>query len=114
MEVALHLDPVDTSPEVREAMIRMVREALMNAVRHSSAQTIQVELRDRREGPWARVRDEGIGFDLGDPDIKKKGFGLVSLSERAKALGGETKVNSAPGAGTEVIIFVPRKPSSGK
>lgn len=114
MEVALHLDPVDTSPEVREAMIRMVREALMNAVRHSSAQTIQVELRDRREGPWVRVRDEGIGFDPGDPDIKKKGFGLVSLSERAKSLGGETKVNSAPGAGTEVIIHVPRKPSSAK
>lgn len=111
LKVELDLEPVETSPEIREAVIRMTREALMNAVRHSSAETIRIELRDRG-GPWVRVRDEGVGFDTDDPILKNKGFGLVSLSERAKALGGETKVSSALGTGTEVIVHVPREASS--
>lgn len=106
VKVELDLEPVVTSSETREALIRMVREALMNAVRHSSTDVVKIELRDR-SGPWIRVRDEGAGFDPSDPEFRNKGFGLVSLSERAKALGGEAEVNSAPGAGTEVIVHVP-------
>lgn len=107
IKVDLDLQPVAVAPDTREALVRMVREALMNAARHASASAIRVELRDD-DGPWIKVRDDGIGFDPGDEDLMRKGFGLVSLSERARALGGEAKVRSTEGVGTEVSLRVPR------
>ena len=106
VKVDLNLDPVPTSGATREALIRLVREALMNAVRHSSAQVIRVELYNRA-GPFIRVTDNGVGFDLQHELETRTGFGLVTLFEKAKALGGEATITSSPGAGTQVMIRVP-------
>lgn len=106
VKVNLNLDPVPTSGSTREALIRLVREALMNAVRHSSPKVIRVELYNRT-GPFIRVTDDGVGFDLEDELKARTGFGLVTLFEKAKALGGETTITSAPGKGTQVSIQVP-------
>lgn len=107
VRVVLDLEPVETTSETREALIRMTREALMNAVRHGSADEVRLELRDDG-ATLVRIKDDGSGFDLGDEGLRKKGFGLVSLSERARGLGGEAVIESAPGRGTEVTIRVPR------
>ena len=111
VKVNLDLEPVAVSPYTREGLIRITREALMNAVRHSEANLVKIELRNQDGEAWIAVSDEGVGFDPALEASRKKGFGLVSLTERAKALGGEATVTSAPGAGTKIVIRVPAEPS---
>jgi signal transduction histidine kinase len=97
-------DGFETPRGLRDAMVRIVREAVTNAVRHGDAGTVRVELR----GPdpiVLRVRDDGTGFDPGAVD--GGGFGLTSMRERARAQGGELEVASAPGKGTTVELRVP-------
>jgi signal transduction histidine kinase len=89
-----------TQPE-REAVVRIVREAVGNAVRHGKATHVQVELAG---SPRRRlvVRDDGVGFDpatAGD-----HGFGLVSMRDRAEGIGGRLTVDSAPGRGAVVEV----------
>lgn len=107
MKVKLSLEDVVTAPATREAVIRMTREALMNAIRHSAPTRVEIELRDS-DGALVVVSDDGIGFDPDDAGTRKRGFGLVSLEERAKALGGRCTITSRAGQGSEVTIHVPR------
>lgn len=93
--------------ETRKALMRIVREAVANAVRHGGARTIELEL-DDDAGRGARVvvRDDGTGFDTSAPR-RRDAFGLLSMSERAEALGGSVDVRSAPGEGAEVEVRLP-------
>ena len=85
----------------REVLIRIVREAVLNAVRHGRSNHIRVSLCDDR-WPILRVTDDGAGFD--PSKVKHGGFGLVSMQERAKSIGAHLNVESAPGRGTTVEV----------
>jgi signal transduction histidine kinase len=95
---------VEKSPEVdadvREQLVRIVREAVTNAARHAGADEVLVEVGG---GSAFRVRvvDAGRGFDVGLP---QRGHGLVSMRERARALGATFDVRSRLGGGTEVEV----------
>jgi signal transduction histidine kinase len=105
--VRLELDrDVRVPGATREALIRIVREAVSNAARHGGAAAIRVELLNG-EGIRLRVVDDGVGFDPDDPQASSGGFGLVSMRERARAVGGELKIESAPNAGTAVEVVLP-------
>lgn len=100
--VGLELDLV---PGVRlsaaraEALVRIACEAVTNAARHSGASRVILNL--ERDGSRVRLRvsDSGRGFDTRVPC---GGFGLISMSERARSVGGELRISSAPGRGSEV------------
>ena len=93
----------DVSAETRHALARIVREATTNAIRHGRAKTIELSLRD---APLrVTVRDDGDGFDPAAAD--GEGFGLISMRERADALGADLRIESRPGAGTTVAVVVP-------
>jgi signal transduction histidine kinase len=100
--VALELDLL---PGIRlpaahsEALVWIACEAVTNAARHSGAGQVSLSL--RRQGSRVRlcVRDGGSGFDSAGPTA---GFGLTSMRERASSLGGDLKISSIPGHGTEV------------
>jgi signal transduction histidine kinase len=101
--VSFRLDGrVDVPPQAREALLRILREAVTNAGRHGKASTVVVELvgHDRVR---LRISDDGIGFD---PEAagRRGGFGLVSMRERSEMLGGRLRIRSWPGAGTEVEV----------
>jgi signal transduction histidine kinase len=104
--VRLRLDlaeGVEVPPSTREALIRIVREAVSNTARHGNASKVTVQLEG---GPEIRLRvdDDGIGFDpamTGGP-----GFGLTSMRERAQALGAQFRVSSSPGGGTEIEVVL--------
>jgi signal transduction histidine kinase len=105
IRLRLHLQggievPVDT----REALIRIVREAVSNTARHGKASVATVVL-SADGGVTLRVDDDGIGFDPEDRD--GRGFGLTSMSERARALGGELRVVSKPDSGTCIEVVIP-------
>jgi len=93
-------------------VLRVLREALTNARRHSGANKVLVEVRAEGENLVAEVSDDGRGFVVGGPS----GVGLKSMRERATALGGTLWVTSEPGAGTRVRLNVPmhRLRSSGQ
>lgn len=100
--VHLDLDPnVDLKPDVREGVIRIAREAIANAGRHSGSQFVSVKLSAN-----GRVRlqivDDGVGFDTQQAPPNR--FGLVSMRERAEALDAEFSVTSSPGRGTSVEV----------
>ena len=84
-------------------VLRVLREALTNARRHSGAGKVLVTVRAEGEEFVAEVSDDGRGFVPGGPT----GVGLNSMRERAVALGGSLKVDSEPGAGTRVRLRVP-------
>jgi signal transduction histidine kinase len=101
-------DEVDAPPETREALLRVVREAVTNAGRHAQAGRVRIELRNGH-GLRLRIRDDGAGFDPARPQgsTASGGFGLTSMQERVRALGGELRIASEPGAGTAIEVHVP-------
>jgi signal transduction histidine kinase len=84
-----------------EALVRIACEAITNAARHSGAS--QVRLCLERDGPRVRLRvsDRGCGFDT---TVTGRGFGLISMRERARSVGGELRIASAPRQGSEVEV----------
>ncbi|MPZ73411.1 MAG: hypothetical protein GEU74_09295 [Nitriliruptorales bacterium] len=92
---------VDLPAPLREGLIRIAREAISNAGRHSHSGVVWVQLSVNGRVQLA-VRDNGIGFDPGHqpPDC----FGLISMRERAEALGAEFAITSSPGRGTNVEV----------
>jgi signal transduction histidine kinase len=102
-------------PEVEQALFRVVQESLNNVLKHARAHSVTVELNAGGEEVRCAVRDDGAGF-LPDEveEGEESGCGLASMRERMRRLGGELRVESAPGAGTGVIATVPRRGDSGR
>ena len=101
-QLTLQLDlvpGVKVSAAREDALVRIACEAVANAARHSGAGEVNLKL--ERDGPRVRllVSDKGCGFD---PARTGEGFGLASMNRRASAVGGELRISSAPGEGSEV------------
>lgn len=92
-----------TSPARAESLLRIACEAVTNAARHSGEHRVAVTLDRAGEGLRLRVRDSGRGFD---PAAPTSGFGLISMRERARAVGGRLQVESTPGRGTTVEVAI--------
>ena len=94
----------ETPQEVEEALFRVAQEALANIARHSGAGKAEVELVYEPDAVVLGVADDGRGFE---PAGDHPGFGLRSMRERLAKLGGEVRVESAPGRGTKVVCSCP-------
>ena len=90
---------------VASHIYRIAQEAMHNALKHSRATRIDIELRRFPPGLELRVRDNGIGF-AGQPAAR--GLGLRTMEQRARLMGGRLKVQPHPDGGVEVICSVPR------
>ena len=104
LEFALE-EGVRVAPPWRDALAKIVREAVANAIRHGHARTVSVALHDGH-GVSLRVTDDGTGFDL-DAPRDASSFGLISMQERTESLGGEFRVRSSPGEGTAIEVRIP-------
>jgi signal transduction histidine kinase len=92
---------IDLSPQEREAVVRIASEAVANAARHSGAEVLRLYLENVEAGMRLQVVDDGAGFDEDQP---RRGFGLVTMRDRAEALGGKLRIDSRRGAGTKVEL----------
>ena len=101
----------EPKPEVRAILYRVALEALTNVRKHARASQVEVLLERRGVGVAVRIRDDGNGFDLPEPDAPAEPghFGLVSMRERAEAAGGRFAMSSAPGEGTTVDFWMPEQ-----
>ncbi len=107
VRVDVDLEHVDVDAEHHNSLLRVVHEALHNAVRHGSAQRVEVWLRDASSGPRLSIADDGSGFDVAATRSAGLGLGLTSMHERAELLGWDLNVLSRPGAGTVVEVRLP-------
>jgi PAS domain-containing protein len=96
--------PEQLPPLTGRTLRRLLQEALANVQRHSQAKGVKVELTSEPFWLTALVRDDGIGFDPGEPTSR---LGLRGMLWRARFAGGECQVDSAPGRGTTVKIRLP-------
>ena len=90
-------------------LLRIIQEALTNARKHAGAQHVHVNLsRTARRRSQPIVQDDGAGFDPVSLEAHSgQKFGLSVMRERAAEIGGSLQIDSAPGAGTQVVICVP-------
>lgn len=96
---------------VRRNLFLGVKEALNNAVRHSGASKVLLQIRWREQQMLVAVEDNGHGFD---PALAgQHGNGLSNMMARAAEAGGVCRIVSQPGAGCRVEFAVPRARATG-
>ncbi len=92
------------------ALFHICQEALANVAKHAAARHVAVNVWTTDERVIMEVRDDGRGFE---PETVNRalGHGLTNMQVRARTVGGEVDITSAPGEGTTVLAWVPRSAS---
>lgn len=103
---------IPLQPAIEAGVFRIAQEALANARKHAQARRVALELQYEADGITIAVEDNGRGFDTGMQPAAgaSSGFGLLSMSERARLLGGVLEVTSSLGRGTRVAARLPQNP----
>jgi NarL family two-component system sensor histidine kinase YdfH len=95
-----------------ESIVRIVAEGLTNVARHAQASQVRVRIAQQDHGLVIEVQDNGTGFD--PAAMTQQGhYGLLGLRERARLLGGQFSLTSAPGEGTTLRLLLPIDRSGG-
>jgi signal transduction histidine kinase len=94
---------VHVTPAQRDGFVRIAGEAITNAIRHGDAALVAVQL-DASTGVRLRITDTGAGFEPGR--ARSGGFGLISMRERADAIGARFRLVTTPGHGTQVEVAI--------
>ncbi len=92
------------SNEVATALYRIVQESLTNIVKHAHAAHVSILLTRKGGNVVAVIEDDGDGFD---PTVLHDTFGITGMRERVALLNGKLRIESAPGAGTTLVVEVP-------
>ena len=106
-ETQIALNGLVLTPSAETAIFRIAQEAIANARKYARSPSIRVELKRAGGDLLLSVQDEGCGFDLSALADEREQLGLVSMSERAKMLGGRCEICTAPGRGTLVTVRAP-------
>jgi PAS domain S-box-containing protein len=101
--------PVVLRDDVKACLFSVTRELLMNVVRHARARTVRVTVRQHGSQIRVAVKDDGVGFE--PEEMEAKGsmpahFGLFDIREQLEDLGGQLRIESQPGRGTEAMVVV--------
>ncbi len=94
-------DRIKLGPAQRRQVYLVVKEALTNAVRHSSCRLVTITLKSSGNVVHIDIADNGRGFD---PGLIDHGHGLGSMRTRLAELGGEVTLTTAEGAGTRLHV----------
>lgn len=89
-------------PEHEVELFRVIQELITNAIKHSQAKEIFVQLISDKDGLRVLVEDQGVGFNM--KKIKTTGLGLLNLKSRIEKIGGEYTIESSIGQGTTIMI----------
>ena len=98
-------------PEHEHALLRIAQEAVSNAVRHANPTTVRIVLKEEPAHWELAIIDDGIGMEESPELCAKMGFGLDNMRERARAIGGEWRLDSKTGEGTRISVRVPQRPA---
>ena len=104
--------PKPLDDDICALLFRMVRELLINVVKHAQAHRVKVSIRKVDSDICVGVEDDGVGFNpakMASMLTETGGFGLFSIRERLEQLGGHLEIESEPGHGTRVTVMAPLK-----
>ncbi|NMC12400.1 MAG: GAF domain-containing sensor histidine kinase [Chloroflexi bacterium] len=90
------------------ALFHICQEALANVAKHSRARRTDIHLWTTRDRVLLEIADNGQGFDIRKMSVTL-GHGLSNMHVRARKVGGDVEITSAPGEGTTVLAWVPRR-----
>jgi signal transduction histidine kinase len=96
--------------DIETALLRICQESLANIKKHAQATEVKVDLDFDESNVVLAIRDNGVGFNTdknGKVKEEHRGFGLISMQERAKSLGGTFEVQSEEKEGTIIKIVIP-------
>ncbi len=94
---------------VASCLYRIAQESLGNIVKHAKASRVEVVLSQERDGISLSVRDDGKGFSSDNLNSRSPGLGLISMKERVRLVNGSLRIESEPGCGTRLQVWVPAR-----
>lgn len=98
------LSQVELSRELSRNIFLLIKEAVNNSIKHAQASRTELILEKKGSGMLIHIIDNGKGFDLHNV---RQGNGIQNMNSRATALDGSCTIDSIPGRGTHICIFVP-------
>ncbi|MBP0725879.1 sensor histidine kinase [Bacillus sp. RG28] len=105
LQLSWTVDEISLSHGVEDHIFRIIQEVLSNTLRHAEANKFELRIRKIEDFVLVRMIDDGKGFDL---EKRKNGsYGIQSIIERAKEIGGNAKIISVPDRGTQIEVKVP-------
>ncbi|MDB5391843.1 MAG: putative two-component system sensor kinase [Planctomycetaceae bacterium] len=108
LKLKLVKSPRGLSADVEYNIVRIVQEAISNAVKHSGGGNVDVLMNYSPLQLSFSVTDDGVGFDVTNREFAQHGhYGLIGMRERATQIGAELKLESAAGRGTTVRLILP-------
>ena len=99
--------------EVETACFRVIQEAVTNTMRHARATKLCIDIESLDSGLRFAIRDDGAGFDCAaarSRALAGGSIGLAGMEERVELLGGTIEIDSSPGRGTHIEVFLPLAP----
>ncbi len=113
--IKARFDVSDTTRElpldIETALLRICQESLANIRKHAQANEVKVELIFDQSNVLLTIRDNGVGFNTDNKkdegQVEHRRFGLISMQERARNLGGTFEVQSEGGEGTIIRVVIP-------
>jgi signal transduction histidine kinase len=100
---SLRGEPYPLPSDKALGLLRICQEAVVNALRHAQASKIRVQITYQPSGVDLCVHDNGRGFDP-KAHVGGKGFGLISMRERAERIGARIEISGEPGQGTRLTV----------
>jgi signal transduction histidine kinase len=97
-------DDTRLNPNLEVMIYRIMHELVSNALKHSGASHILVEIAQNTDGVFLTVQDDGCGFDQ---NTQAKGMGLKNINARVAACNGNVSIHSVMGEGTEISVKFP-------
>jgi len=100
------------SAEVKVNIYRIIQESLNNIGKHARAEHVSVAAHRKKGSVSFTIEDDGRGFEMGrvkKDNLSGSGMGLDIMTERAHMIGASLKIESAPGEGTRIRLFVPSR-----
>jgi signal transduction histidine kinase/ligand-binding sensor domain-containing protein len=107
IELDWSVDPIDglLAPENEINLFRIVQEGVTNIIKHSKASAATVTVTRTDAHISLTIEDDGRGFSADDVK-ERRGLGLTGIEERARIMGGEAKIQSAPNRGTVIRVEI--------
>jgi PAS domain S-box-containing protein len=117
-QTSIHIEEhpaVEVPESLRGVLFQAARELVLNACKHAGASCIHISWHNTPTWFRMQVSDDGNGFDPAQArwsqPSESNGFGLFSIRERVRGLGGRLQIESQPAAGTVIQVWLPRTDS---
>jgi two-component system NarL family sensor kinase len=109
IEVNCSGDKKELNHQKQLVIFRVIQECFQNIIKHAQATEVNIFFTYQPGGMDISIQDNGRGFEFNPEKFGSAtgGLGLMNLFNRVNLVGGTAKVNSAPGKGTQVLLYIP-------